>query len=288
MGIGLSNPAFKLEVAGDVNASNFREVGTLLTTKYTLSNTFAAYSNYLGSNFFGCNMSLSNMFLSSTLGVGVQNPIAPVQLSNDPGTVRQMVLFSLSNNDHEYFGTGIGVSNSSNYVRYQACYGDHLFSASRTATTSYDLMRLGFSGRVDITSNALYVANKQVVFGRDYNFLEFLTARTTTVTTYSNVISSNITVEGGTYFLKLYGELRSGTAARWAQYAVFIDNAATPLFEPVGYITNVNQAFPINAFKSFTLTSGSHLFDVRFRRATTSGAATITASNTRCVFWRAL
>jgi hypothetical protein len=75
IGIGKDNPAYRLDVNGDINtSSNLRENGVLLSTKYTLSNTMSNYSP-LTQGIFSSNIaswtsnnyaSLSNTYYSTT------------------------------------------------------------------------------------------------------------------------------------------------------------------------------------------------------------------------------
>ena len=254
IGIGTSNPAYRLDVIGDINAES--------------------------------NITSSNMLVRHNISVGnVPSPLAPIHLSNNPGVQRQLLLYSLSNNDHEYFGLGIGVSNTSNLLRYQSCYGDHVFTASRTNATSYDVMKIGASGRVDVNSNALYVAGTHVVFGRNYFYTVDTTITTVANSTYASKVTITQTFEAGTYFIISYGEYKTSVTVRWAQVSTTVDGTEVSLSEV--NLTNINQYTQATHIHQSVLTAGSHTIILRFRRATYgTQTGTISCRNAKLAIWR--
>jgi hypothetical protein len=268
--------------------TTFNTFSNWTNIQYAYSNQLSNYaiSNIVYSNLVGSNASFSNLFIANTIGVGVTNPIAPFQFSNNPGINRQLLLFNLSNNDHEYFGFGIDTSNTSNLLRYQSCYGDQVFSASRTAALSYDLMFLRSSGRIDIASNALYVAGQQVVYGRDYFVNEDATTATNANTTYLTRTTLTQTLEGGTYFLGCYAELGVGTNGRYSQTSLTLDGVEVGVSDT--YIAVSSQFTSVQIVDNAVLTPGSHTIVLRYRRATYSGNGTVSIRNSRVFIWRVL
>jgi trimeric autotransporter adhesin len=79
--------------------------------------------------------------------VGINIPNVALQLSNDFGN-RRMVLYEVSNNDHQFFGLGI----SAGTLRYQVggTNNAHRFYAGTSSSTSTELMAIKGDGNIDI------------------------------------------------------------------------------------------------------------------------------------------
>ena len=84
--------------------------------------------------------------VSDNIGIGISNPHAPLQFSNDPS--RKIVLWEYAENDHQYAGFGIDQF----ALRYSvpSTTGDHVFYAGTSDTTSTDLMHIKGNGNVGI------------------------------------------------------------------------------------------------------------------------------------------
>jgi hypothetical protein len=97
---------------------------------------------------------------SGYLGIGV-TPNAPLQLASVTAN-RKVVLYDITNNDHEYYGLGI----NNNTLRYQtnSLLANHVFYAASSASSSLELMRIQGNGLVGI-NNANPVATLDVVGG---------------------------------------------------------------------------------------------------------------------------
>lgn len=88
------------------------------------------------------------------IGVGVPAPTAQIHLSNRVNN-RKIVLYDVSNTNHQFFGFGIDF----NTLRYQvdAATADHVFFAGNSSFASTELMRIkgnGFVGIGTSTPNA--------------------------------------------------------------------------------------------------------------------------------------
>jgi hypothetical protein len=240
-----------------------------------------------GSMNVASNINTSNIFVSGSIGLGgVPAPLAPIHLSNNPGATRQLLLFSLSNNDNECFSLGVDSSNTSNLLRYQSCYGDHIFSVSQTATSSFDIMRVRSSGRVDITSNSLFVAGTPVVFGRNYFYGEDIVTTSVGNNTYSSKVTITQTFEAGNFMIISYAEYNCTTTGRWAQMSVTVDGVevnATDVF-----LNQAGQWSSAQTMHQSILTAGSHTIIMRFRRVTYGTQnGTINSRNAKLAIWRA-
>lgn len=81
------------------------------------------------------------------VGIGTNNPNAPLQLGNTTGN-RKFVLYESTNNDHQFYG--LGINNGTLRFQTDAVGADHVFYAGTSATTSNELMRIKGNGNVGI------------------------------------------------------------------------------------------------------------------------------------------
>jgi hypothetical protein len=150
VGIGLSNPATKLHVAGmarfegDVSTSNLIVNGDLTANKviYAFSNVVVYSSEQVNSN-----LNVLHRITASNVGIGTSTVNAPLQLANSVAN-RKIVLWETANNDHQFCGLGL----QGNECRYQVdtLGGRHAFFAGANAGQSTELMRIEGSGNVGI------------------------------------------------------------------------------------------------------------------------------------------
>ena len=142
-------------------------IGHIVGTTATIPNIIS--TNITTTNIIITSGSLNATFNSNTLGniyttggnVGIGIiPNAPLQFISDTAS-RKIVLYEDSNNDHEFYGYGMG----SGLMRYQVggTGSDHVFFAAVNSTTSNELFRIKGNGNVilggNISSGALYSTN---------------------------------------------------------------------------------------------------------------------------------
>ena len=160
VGIGLSNPAERLQVVGKVvTDSQFLFTGGSNSNVpcYSFSgnsNTgmYNAAMNALG--FVTNGTERVRITSAGNVGIGLSNPNAPLQFNNNVSN-RKIVMYDDVNNDNQYFGFGL----NSGILRYQVGGTDtsHVFYAGVNATTSSELLRITGSGNVGIgTSSPSY------------------------------------------------------------------------------------------------------------------------------------
>jgi hypothetical protein len=104
-----------------------------------------------------------NKFLitkDGNVGIGINSPHAPLQFQNT-GANRKIVLFESADNDHQFYGLGIG-PNTMNY-QVSAPGANHIFYAGAGATASTELMRIAGNGNVGIGTSG--PSNKLSVTG---------------------------------------------------------------------------------------------------------------------------
>jgi hypothetical protein len=91
------------------------------------------------------------------VGIGGIDPIAPLQFTNALVN-RKIVLYTLFNDDHQFFGFGSNI----NIARYQVpnTISDHVFYAGTSSTTSNELARI--SGTGNIKAAADLIANGDI------------------------------------------------------------------------------------------------------------------------------
>lgn len=89
---------------------------------------------------------LNNEPGSGNVGIGTTSPNSVLHLVS--AAQRMITLFEVGNNEHQYYGFGIGAS----ILQYKvgATTADHVFYAGSSATTSTELMRIKGNGNVGI------------------------------------------------------------------------------------------------------------------------------------------
>jgi hypothetical protein len=155
IGIGNTNPSYLLDVS---NRMRLRSGGDIFSTAgmwlNNLSNTSEAAFIGMDSNdrvgFFGNTGAGWGLVMNNNngnIGIGNQNPNAPLQFSNSVVN-RKIVLYDTNNNDNQYYGFGI----NGGMLRYQtdALGADHVFFAGANSTTSNELMRIKGTGNVGL------------------------------------------------------------------------------------------------------------------------------------------
>lgn len=155
VGVGNTNPSYILDVS---NRIRLRSGGDIFSTAgmwlNNLSNASEAAFIGMDSNdrvgFFGNTGAGWGLVMNNNngnVGIGNQNPNAPLQFSNSVIN-RKIVLYDTNNNDHQYYGFGI----NGGMLRYQtdALGADHVFFAGANSTTSNELMRIKGTGNVGI------------------------------------------------------------------------------------------------------------------------------------------
>jgi len=157
VGIGISSPTQKLEVAGSVFIpsgssywiGNATDAGNRLRLHQNNSN---AYVDWGEENLFfrsGASSATNRVVFTSTgrVGIGTTTPKATLDLGNSTSN-RKMVMWQNIDNDHQFYGLGV----NSNTFRYQlpGTTDSHVFYAGTSATTSDELFRIKGSGEVVI------------------------------------------------------------------------------------------------------------------------------------------
>jgi hypothetical protein len=189
IGIGITNPSNILQIgnAGRLRIANNISDYTLLGTadQDGATNTRIVISGNTRSGLFGnieyvatssgthiwiTGSSNERMRLNSSgfLGIGTNTPNAPLQFGNIV-SYRRLVLFELSNNDHQFVGFG---SNGGLTFQNPNTSDSFQFRAGTSGSSSNELMRLTGNGQLLINTNAalntiykLQVENTSVFIG---------------------------------------------------------------------------------------------------------------------------
>ena len=112
VGVGKSNPAYKLDVSTTFNASNIYENGTLLTSKYTLSNTMSNFG-----------LKTQTDYTSNSLSNVLRNPTSSTLVCDaSPGGVYQGLVINNSNINYAS-GAGVVLMTGGNWASkiYELC-----------------------------------------------------------------------------------------------------------------------------------------------------------------------
>jgi hypothetical protein len=170
LGINTPSPNYKLDVNGIIGSTGI-STGALSSTNITTSNITI---NGNGSILLNTNSQIfssgsgptSDLRLASYGGLGITiagssgyvgfgtSPNAPIQLSNSVLN-RKVVLYDLSNNDHQFYGMGLNTS----ILRYQVDdpTASHVFYSGLNSSSSKELLRIKGNGSIGInTSSSSY------------------------------------------------------------------------------------------------------------------------------------
>lgn len=152
VGIGTPNPSEKLTVQtgtgyGISHTNGSTTVSTYVSSTAGWLGTKSAHPLYFYTNSGNSQMTLST---AGNVGIGITSPNAPLQFSN-AAVNRKVVLYDVSNNDHQYYGFGINGST----LRYQVDVpsSNHIFYVGTSSSTSNELMRIQGNGNVGIGTN---------------------------------------------------------------------------------------------------------------------------------------
>lgn len=144
VGFGLSNPAYAVDVSGTANATTLREGGTLLATKYALSNhthTDVASSNWAGGQ-FGAQAGSNAAFTTSDATIAAAVGTSNAALSNWSGgqfAAQAGSNVSLSN----WVGGQFGAQGASNAVFASSVAVDRYWSPGSGASTAITACNIG-------------------------------------------------------------------------------------------------------------------------------------------------
>jgi hypothetical protein len=119
---------------------------------WTVGNTGNNPDLGLGSFNFNCDgANYMTMLKTGNIGLGTTTPRGLLDLGTSMSN-RKLLLFSGSNNDHQFLGFGV----NSNILRYQvaASADDHVFYSGSSSTASTELMRIRGNGTVGIRNAA--------------------------------------------------------------------------------------------------------------------------------------
>ncbi len=159
--MGVSSRAtgnFSIAAGNDVRARSFGEfaLGSFNDTLTTVNSTSYAGNNNraftVGTGSSGTARRTSFVVQQNgNVGIGNSSPNAPLQFASTLAD-RKIVMFESGNNNHQYFGFGIG----DQIQRYQvgATSSSHAFYAGTSASTSNELMRITGTGNVGIGTDA--------------------------------------------------------------------------------------------------------------------------------------
>ena len=161
LGVGLSNPAFALDVAGAVNfTTGLFQNGTLFQSSRWTSN--ATGISILSNVAIGAGPSAARLLVAGTAGS------TKFQLNNDITTNRAIVMWESAANEHQFYGMGI----NNNIFRFQvdATTARYTWFAATSTTTSTELMRLLGTGELGVGTitpgERLHVAGKAYASGQ--------------------------------------------------------------------------------------------------------------------------
>ncbi|RYF86088.1 MAG: hypothetical protein EON98_04725 [Chitinophagaceae bacterium] len=85
-----------------------------------------------------------NVRIADSLGIGIDRPLAPLQLANTLSN-RKIVLYSDGTNPHQFYGFGV----TPNELRYQST-ANHVFYSALSAISSRELFRVNANGRLGV------------------------------------------------------------------------------------------------------------------------------------------
>jgi hypothetical protein len=161
LGVGLSNPAFSLDVAGAVNfTTGLYQNGTLFQSSRWTSNASGAF--ILSNVGIGAEPSAARLHVAGTAGQ------TKIQLSNDISTNRGIVVWNTAANEHQFYGLGVNMNTFRLQIDSTASrYG---WFAGTSTTTSTELMRLQGTGELGVGTTTpaerLHVTGKAYASGQ--------------------------------------------------------------------------------------------------------------------------
>jgi hypothetical protein len=183
---------------------------------------------------------------NGNIGIGNQNPNAPLQFGNTIAN-RKIVLWESANNNQQYYGFGI----NGGTLRYQVddTAADHIFFAGVNASTSNELMRIKGNGNVGIgnpsPSEKLDIAGKIKISDGSQAVDRVLTSDANGVGTWKPIGINNISALLGAgvnvpHTTAIF--LQTGTSITLppGRYAV---NVTMLLTNPTNSITPANSSF---------------------------------------------
>ena len=156
IGLGNDNPNFKLDIKSTgINSQNYIQVTNssdinqmVLVSDSTGAANLSVY-DASGSEDVKISSNGDSYFNGGMLGVGISDPTGLIHLSNDLAN-RKVVLYDVSDNEHEYYGLGLNAS----VLRYQTdgSTSDHVFYSAIDSSSSLELMRINGSGAVSVNN----------------------------------------------------------------------------------------------------------------------------------------
>ncbi len=229
---------------------------------------------------FDSNTSMSNLTILGNTS-GNQASFSNIGIKVNALDNKKIVLFGSNNNDYQFSGFGIDSSN----LRYNTDNRDHVFYTSVNSNSSSEIFRIGSDGRVDASSNLFYIANQQVVYGRNYLNASNLTSVTNTTTTYQDKLTYVGTIaEAGNYMILGLMDIATSTATRNSQTALVVNGIVQTESQQQLGVSAVLHNIVMTTI--MPLSQSNHTFIIRYRRPVGSQTTTLTASNAKLYSWR--
>lgn len=152
VGIGVTDPAFTLDLAGSLRIRSRPGLATglwLNDENNTVTAAFFGMRNDQTMGFYGAMAGWGLQMNTQTgyVGIGMDQPNAPLQFPNDARN-RKIVLYEHANDDNQFYGFGL----NGGVLRYQTATpaDDHVFYSGLNSLSSTELMRVAGNGQVGI------------------------------------------------------------------------------------------------------------------------------------------